>query len=47
MYRQHGYQFISLSDALSNPAPAINVPYARNTSFNAYRRYGETNLFLY
>ena len=47
MYRQHGYQFISLSDALSNPAPAINVPYARNTSLNAYRRYGETNLFLY
>ena len=24
MYKEHGYKFISLSDALENPAPAIN-----------------------
>ncbi len=36
MYREHGYQFISLHDALTNPAPAISVPYAANTSLNEY-----------
>ncbi|MBI2785710.1 MAG: polysaccharide deacetylase family protein [Legionella longbeachae] len=26
MYQKNGYKFISLTDALKNPAPAINVP---------------------
>jgi len=46
MYRAHGYQFISLHDALTNPAPAINIPYSANTSLNEYYS-PDTDLFLY
>jgi peptidoglycan/xylan/chitin deacetylase (PgdA/CDA1 family) len=37
MYKAHGYQFISLQEALTNPAPPISLPYAARSSWNKYR----------
>ncbi|WP_347251582.1 polysaccharide deacetylase family protein [Legionella sp.] len=31
MYKQHGYTFITLTEALKNPAPALTVPASENT----------------
>lgn len=33
MYQEHGYHFISLNDALSNPAPAIVAPISEKATF--------------
>lgn len=30
MYKKNGYKFISLTEALKNPAPALNVPAVKN-----------------
>lgn len=35
MYQEHGYRFISLKEALSNPAPAIVAPMPKKLSFDA------------